>query len=407
MNTKDKIPVDNFDYDLPAERIAEFPLAERDKSKLLVYIKGSPIEHKTFSKLPDYIGPDKILVVNNTRVVKARLSFQKKTGAHIEILCINPVDPPDYEMAFQKTGSCIWKSIVGNLKKWKSQTIEKNFTYNGSDFKLTAEKEIQDKGTVDIRFSWNSDKLSFADILEINGTTPLPPYIRRKAVKLDQERYQTIYSKYKGSVAAPTAGLHLTDTVFNELKNRNIKLLEITLHVGPGTFQPVKEKNAYDHNMHTELFIADIEMIKHLIANYRKIIAVGTTTVRTLESLYWAGVKLMRSKPVNNQIIRLDQWEPYTMEQDIDTGESLDYLYKHMKRHAIEQLFGETQIMIVPGYKFRLTGGMITNFHLPKSTLLMLVAAFTGDSWREIYKYALQNDFRFLSYGDCSLLLNK
>lgn len=407
MKTKEKIPVADYNYNLPEGRIAEFPLPERDQSKLLVYIKGKPIEHNIFKNLPDYIDKDKILVINNTKVVKARLGFQKETGANIEILCVSPVDPPDFELAFQKTGSCTWKCIVGNLKKWKSPSVEKSFTHNGAGFELIAEKVSQEAGTVNIKFSWNSDILSFADILEITGTTPLPPYIKRKAVKLDQERYQTVYSKHEGSVAAPTAGLHLTDHVFDELKRKNIRLLEVTLHVGPGTFQPVKEKNAHDHKMHTEMFIVSRETVKNILNNYQKIIAVGTTTVRTLESMYWLGVKLMQSAPSDNEIISLGQWEHYDLQQDIASGTSLEYLYNYMRRNGLDQLFAETQIMIVPGYKFRITGGMVTNFHLPKSTLLMLVAAFTGDAWKDIYDYALDNDFRLLSYGDCSLLLNR
>ncbi len=405
MNTKDKISVNDYDYDLPEEKIAGFPMAERDSSKMLVYTKGRPIKHDTFRNLPEYIDPDKVVVINNTKVVKARLGFKKKTGANIEILCIIPVEPADYELAFQKTGSCTWNCMIGNLKKWKASAIEKSFLYNGTGYTLTAEKKSQDGSKVNIRFSWNCDEQSFADILDINGTTPLPPYIKRKAVKLDMERYQTVYSKYDGSVAAPTAGLHLTENVFNELKKKNIRLLEVTLHVGAGTFQPVKEKDAYNHEMHTEQFIVSRDMVRYLIDNYHKIIAVGTTTVRTLESLYWLGVKLMTTEH-DRGVIRLDQWEAYDLQQDIDTGISLEYLSDYMNKHNMDQLFAETQIMIIPGYRFRLTNGMITNFHLPKSTLLMLIAAFAGDSWKDIYNYALKNNFRFLSYGDCSLLLN-
>ena len=405
METKYKIAVNDYDYNLPEKKIAKFPLSERDKSKLLVYIKNKPIEHNTFRNLAEYIDSDKILVINNTKVIKARLNFQKKTGANIEVLCINPVEPPDYELAFQKTGSCVWKCMAGNLKKWKSSSIEKDFTYDGADYKLVAEKKIHDGNTLNIRFSWNNNKLNFADILEIIGTTPLPPYIKRKTTKLDQERYQTVYSKYKGSVAAPTAGLHLTEHAISELKEKNIKLLELTLHVGAGTFQPIKEKYAHNHEMHSEQIIISRDTVKHLLNNHKKIIAVGTTTVRTLESLYWLGVKL-KNHSHKTKIIKLNQWDAYDFQQDIDVRTSISYLYNYMEKYGLNQLFAETQIMIIPGYKFRLTGGMITNFHLPKSTLLLLVAAFTGNSWKDIYNYALNNDFRFLSYGDCSLLIN-
>jgi S-adenosylmethionine:tRNA ribosyltransferase-isomerase len=405
LKTINKIPVDNYDYDLPEVKIAAFPLPERDKSKLLVYVKDRPIVHDIFRNLPKYIDSEKVVVFNNTRVIQARLIFHKDTGSVIEILCLNPVDPADYEMVFQKTESCVWKCMVGNLKKWKTKTIEKEFAYNGSDYKLIAEKQEANGNSINIRFSWNNSGLNFADILEINGATPLPPYIKRKATGSDQERYQTIYSRYNGSVAAPTAGLHITECVLNKLVAKRIKLLELTLHVGAGTFQPIKEKYASDHKMHSEQFLISKDTIIILKNNIDKIIAVGTTTVRTLESIYWLGIKLKDQKNDINEIVRLNQWEAYDLPQDIEVRESLENLYNFMKNKGLEQLFAETQIMIVPGYKFRLTSGMITNFHMPKSTLLLLVAAFVGNSWRKIYEYALQNEFRFLSYGDCSLLM--
>jgi S-adenosylmethionine:tRNA ribosyltransferase-isomerase len=405
LKTINKIPVGNYDYDLPEAKIAAFPLPERDKSKLLVYVKDRPIVHDIFRNLPKYIDPEKVIVFNNTRVIQARLIFQKDTGSVIEIFCLNPFDPADYEMAFQKTESCVWKCMVGNLKKWKTKTIEKEFAYNGNIYKLIAEKQESSSNSVNIRFSWNNSGLNFADILEINGATPLPPYIKRKATRSDQERYQTIYSRYNGSVAAPTAGLHITEYVLNKLMAKRIKLLELTLHVGAGTFQPIKEKYASDHKMHSEQFLIRKDTIITLRNNIDKIVAVGTTTVRTLESIYWLGIKLKDQKNNINEIVRLHQWEAYNLPQDIELQESLENLYNFMKNKGLEQLFAETQIMIVPGYKFRLTSGMITNFHMPKSTLLLLVAAFVGNSWREIYEYALRNDFRFLSYGDCSLLM--
>lgn len=404
MNTIDKIHVKDYDYDLSEVKIASFPLPERDKSKLLVYVKGRPIVHDIFRNLPKYIDPEKVVVFNNTRVIQARLIFQKETGSTIEVLCLNPVEPPDYEMVFQKTKSCVWKCIVGNLKKWKTKTIEKEFDSKGKKYKLIAEKQEANGNSINIRFSWSNSKLNFADVLEINGATPLPPYIKRKAIRSDKERYQTIYSKYNGSVAAPTAGLHITEHVLNKLIANRIKLLELTLHVGAGTFQPIKENYASDHRMHTEQFIISKETITSLRNKTDKIIAVGTTTVRTLESIYWLGIKLKDHKN-KNEIVRLNQWEAYNLPQDTEVEESLDNLYHYMNNKGLNQLFAETQIMIIPGYKFRLTRGMITNFHMPKSTLLLLVAAFVGNSWKEIYEYALKNDFRFLSYGDCSLLM--
>ncbi len=405
MKTINKIPVDNYNYELPEGKIAYFPLPERDKSKLLVYVKGRPIVHDIFRNLPKYLDPEKVIVFNNTRVIQARLIFQKDTGSMIEILCLNPVEPPDYEMAFQKTEFCVWKCIVGNLKKWKTKTLEKEFYFNGNNYKLIAEKQGANENSINIRFSWNNSGLNFADILEINGVTPLPPYIKRKAVRSDRERYQTVYSKYNGSVAAPTAGLHITEYVLNKLIASRTKLLELTLHVGAGTFQPIKEKYAGDHRMHSEQFTISKDTVTKLRNNTDKIIAVGTTTVRTLESIYWLGIKLKDQKNNTNEIVRLNQWEAYNLPQDKEVEESLENLLNYMKNKGLNQLFAETQIMIIPGYKFRLTRGMITNFHMPKSTLLLLVAAFVGNSWKEIYEYALKNDFRFLSYGDCSLLM--
>jgi len=404
LKTINKISVEDYDYDLPEGKIASFPLPERDKSKLLVYVKGRPIVHDIFRNLPKYIAPEKVVVFNNTRVIQARLIFHKDTGSMIEILCLNPVVPPDYEMAFKKTKSCVWKCIVGNLKKWRTKTIEKEFDFNGYKYKLIAEKQEANDNSVNIRFSWNNSGFNFADVLEINGATPLPPYIKRKAIKSDRERYQTIYSKYNGSVAAPTAGLHITEHVLNKLIANRIKLVELTLHVGAGTFQSIKEKYATNHRMHSEQFIISKETITTLRNNTDKIIAVGTTTVRTLESIYWLGTKLKDHKN-NNEIVRLNQWEAYNLPQDTEVEESLENLYQYMNNKGLNQLFAETQIMIIPGYKFRLTRGMVTNFHMPKSTLLLLVGAFVGNSWKEIYEYALKNDFRFLSYGDCSLLM--
>lgn len=405
MNIRNKIPVDEYYYDLPERKIAAYPLSERDKSKLLIYVKGKPIEYDVFHNLAKYIDSGKIVIFNNTKVIQARLIFRKETGANIEILCLNPVEPTDYELAFQNTKSCVWKCVVGNLKKWKTGTIELEFTHNSVDYKLIAKKEKQDNNTINIRFSWNNDRLNFADILEINGATPLPPYIKREAIRLDKKRYQTIYSKYNGSVAAPTAGLHISEYVLKELSIKGIKLLELTLHVGAGTFQPIKEKYANDHKMHSEQFIISKDAVKTLMNNIDNTIAIGTTTVRTLESIYWLGIKVRDQKNNSNEIVRLDQWEAYSLQQDIDVRKSLEYLDDYMNNNRLDQLFAETQIMIIPGYKFRLTRGMITNFHLPKSTLLLLVAAFVGSSWKEVYEYALKNEFRFLSYGDCSLLL--
>jgi S-adenosylmethionine:tRNA ribosyltransferase-isomerase len=400
-----KIPADNYNYSLPPERIAAFPLPERDKSKLLIYVKNKPVVHDLFINLAKYIDKEHVVVFNNTKVIQARLNFTKDTGANIEIFCLNPVKPDNYEAAFKKKGSCVWNCMAGNLKKWKTNIIQKEFLFEGLVYRLTAKKLKREGNRINIEFKWDNNKLSFADILEITGVTPLPPYIKRKAVKSDKERYQTIYSKYYGSVAAPTAGLHMSENVITDLKSKNINLVEITLHVGADTFQPVKEKYANDHMMHSEPFIINIDAMTALRNNPDRIIALGTTTVRTLESLYWLGVKIKQDGISGNEITGLGQWEPYNLRQDVDRTESLNSIIAYMKSNGIDRLIAETRFMIVPGYKFRLAKGIITNFHLPKSTLLLLVAAFAGDSWRDIYSYALKNDFRFLSYGDCSLLI--
>jgi S-adenosylmethionine:tRNA ribosyltransferase-isomerase len=295
--------------------------------------------------------------------------------------------------------------MAGNLKKWKTNEIQKEFLHEGFVYRLTAKRLQRVGNLINIEFTWNNNRLSFADILEITGATPLPPYIKRKAVESDKKRYQTIYSKYYGSVAAPTAGLHITKNVISELESKNIKLIEITLHVGADTFQPVKEKYANDHMMHSEPFTINLDAIRVIRNNTDRIIALGTTTVRTLESLYWLGVKLNKESASINERTELGQWEPYNLRQDVDRTESLDKIIDCMKSNGMDRLVVETRFMIVPGYKFRLVKGIITNFHLPRSTLLLLVAAFAGDSWRDIYHYALHNDFRFLSYGDCSLLI--
>jgi S-adenosylmethionine:tRNA ribosyltransferase-isomerase len=400
-----KIPADDYNYYLPPERIAAFPLPERDKSKLLIYVKNKPIVHDLFINLAKYLDKEHVLVFNNTKVIQARLNFTKDTGANIEIFCLNPLNPADYEEAFNKKGSCVWNCMAGNLKKWKTNEIQKEFMFEGLVYRLTAKKLEREGDRINIEFKWDNNKLSFGDILENTGATPLPPYIKRKAVKSDKVRYQTIYSKYYGSVAAPTAGLHMSENVISELKSNDINLVEITLHVGADTFQPVKEKYARDHIMHSEPFIINLDAIRVVRNNPDRIIALGTTTVRTLESLYWLGVKLKEEDMGNNEITGLGQWEPYKLRQDVDRIESLDNIIDYMQLNGMDRLIAETRFMIVPGYKFRLAKGIITNFHLPKSTLLLLVAAFAGDSWRDIYSYALQNDFRFLSYGDCSLLI--
>jgi S-adenosylmethionine:tRNA ribosyltransferase-isomerase len=399
------IDINDYDYDLPEDRIAQYPSAERDKSQLLIY-KNDKIGSDVFSNIDEYLPPDSLLVFNNTRVIRARILFRKETGAVIEILCLEPVCPSDYTFSFGSKETVEWKCIVGNLKKWKKGIIVTPFKYNGNSYNLCAENIHPEGEAWRIRFSWNNREISFGEVIEATGHIPLPPYINREGEAKDIERYQTIYSSIKGSVASPTAGLHFTGDVFEKLKTRGIKTIELTLHVGAGTFQPVKVKNIYNHKMHREHFIINTKTIELLFENHSNIIAVGTTSVRTLESLYWLGVRLIQNQPCISQSFSLGQWEVYDIETDISVERSLGTLLNFLYEQNLEYLEASTSIMIVPGYNFRITNGMITNFHQPCSTLLMLISAWTGNRWKDIYAYALKNNFRFLSYGDSSLLLS-
>jgi S-adenosylmethionine:tRNA ribosyltransferase-isomerase len=398
------ININNYDYDLPADRIAQYPVKERDKSKLLIFRDGN-IGEDTFSNIDEYLPPDSLLVFNNTRVIRARILFYKKTGALIEILCLEPVAPSDYALSFGSKEPVEWKCIIGNLKKWKSSILVTTFKYKSKQYNLNAEKLQQDGDAWKIRFSWNCQEIGFGEVIESVGHIPLPPYIDRKDEIEDNERYQTIYSRIKGSVAAPTAGLHFTDYVLEKIKGRGIKSAQLTLHVGAGTFQPVKTEDIYRHEMHCEHFSIDSDTIQLLIENLGKIIAVGTTSVRTLESLYWLGVRLIQDMSCNTNIFSLGQWEPYELETVISPHDSLEAILNFMNRIKSDYLQATTSIMIIPGYEFRITNGMVTNFHQPRSTLLLLISAWTGNRWKDIYSYALKNRFRFLSYGDSSLLL--
>ncbi|MGC1391785.1 MAG: S-adenosylmethionine:tRNA ribosyltransferase-isomerase [Bacteroidales bacterium] len=398
------IDINDYDYELPSDRIAQYPVEERDMSQLLIHKEGK-IEKDIFRNIGDYLPPDSLLVFNNSRVIRARILFQKDTGANIEILCLEPFRPSEYSLSLDSIESVEWKCIVGNLKKWKKGILMTPFKYNGNQYTLSAERIISIGEAWCIRFSWNCSNISFGEVLERTGHIPLPPYITREDSKQDIERYQTIYSSIEGSVAAPTAGLHFTDDVFERIKARGIKSAELTLHVGAGTFQPVKTKNIYEHEMHCEHFSININTIELIIENLGKVIPVGTTSVRTLESLYWLGVKLIQKHSDMIAHFSLGQWEAYKLSPNVPVKESLEALvsYIHMGNSII--LHADTSIIIVPGYEFRLTNGMITNFHQPRSTLLLLISALTGNEWKDIYTFALENSFRFLSYGDSSLLL--
>ena len=396
-----KIKIEDYSYDLPQGRIAKFPLDQRDHSKLLVY-RNKKITHTFFYNLPQILPENSLLVLNNTKVVYARLIFHKPTGARIEIFILNPIDPNEYTEAFSAKGHATWACIVGNLRKWKTGVLEKKFTISDKEYTLKARRIGQQEDSQIIQFTWDNE-LTFSEVLDHVGLVPIPPYLNRQATETDKNTYQTIYSKFEGSVAAPTAGLHFTEKVFDDLKQKNIQTAEITLHVGAGTFKPVKTPTIGDHPMHTEYFTIDLQNLKKIRENLGNITAVGTTTTRTLESLYWLGQKLYNGQ--TDWFI--SQWEPYQTKAKITTEQALDTLINWLQTNKLTRLEAWTQIIIVPGYKFKIVNRLITNFHQPRSTLLLLIAAFVGDDWRKIYQYALKNDFRFLSYGDSSILWGK
>jgi S-adenosylmethionine:tRNA ribosyltransferase-isomerase len=399
-----QLSIKEYDYPLPDERIAKFPLFQRDSSQLLLYQEG--IINKTiFRALPDYLPPNSLLVRNNTRVVQARLIFFRKTGARIELFCLEPFSPLDYALMFQQRGSCEWIGLVGNAKKWKEDVLIRFFEIEGSRFALKATRVASRGMSYILRFEWDAP-ISFASLLEIVGELPIPPYLNRKVQQSDKDTYQTVYSKIEGSVAAPTAGLHFTDSVLADLQQKGFSWTDITLHVGAGTFQPVKSAAMIDHEMHTESMVISRAVIKRLLTHRTPIIAVGTTSVRTLESLYFLGRQLLLNK--NACDFHVNQWTPYEKTAfNPSTQETLEALLDYIDRHGLNEFHAATQILIAPGYTFHLVNGLITNFHQPRSTLLLLIAAFVGNDWQRIYEYALQNNFRFLSYGDSSLLLPK
>jgi S-adenosylmethionine:tRNA ribosyltransferase-isomerase len=402
-NQMRNIDINDYDYDLPLDRIAQYPVSERDGSQLLIY-KDSHISKDVFRNISRYLPSDSLLVFNNTRVIRARLLFRKESGANIEILCLEPLQPSNYSSSFGSKDSVEWKCIIGNLKKWKSGRLVTSFIYNNEYHKLFAEK-LQDQGeTVNIRFSWTAD-MSFGEVIEHTGHIPLPPYINRSDEQIDSIRYQTVYSSIDGSVAAPTAGLHFTDKVFAEIQSRGITKAELTLHVGAGTFKPIKSNNVLNHEMHCEHFSIDKKTIE-LIGDFKgNIIPVGTTSVRTLESIYWLGIKLLKKTDDLSEGFSLKQWESYDLPGTTSVKESMRAISEYLDKENLTSLRASTSIIIVPGYKFKIISGIITNFHQPRSTLLLLISAFTGMKWKELYIFALNNNFRFLSYGDSSLLL--
>lgn len=405
-----QIQIKDFNYDLPDNRIAKFPLAERDRSKLLVYRHGK-VSEDTFTSLPSYLPQGELMVFNNTKVIQARLHFRKETGALIEIFCLEPLVPHDYALMFQQTGHCRWSCLVGNLKKWKGGSLQRTVDINGENITLSATRG-ENMGTSHlIDFTWNGN-VTWAEILEAIGELPIPPYLNRETQESDKETYQTVYSKIKGSVAAPTAGLHFTDKVLAELDAHGIDREEVTLHVGAGTFKPVKSEHIEGHEMHTEYICVHRSTIDKLIAHEGKCIAVGTTSVRTLESLYYIGVTLSKHPDASEDELHVKQWAPYeyaakTAEsgKELTTLQALELVREYLIRHNLPALHTSTQIIIAPGYEYHIVKMMVTNFHQPQSTLLLLVSAFVKGDWRTIYDYALSHDFRFLSYGDSSLLI--
>ena len=406
------IRISDYNYPLPDERIAKFPMAQRDHSKLLVYRHGV-VTDDVFFHLPDYLPQGALMVFNNTKVIQARMHFRKSTGALIEIFLLEPFLPADYEQMFQATGSCEWICLIGNQKKWKEGELVRNLSWKGRDLQVRAVRMGEHGTGQRIAFSWhdlsdgnNLPPVSFAEVIDSIGELPIPPYLNRETQESDKTTYQTVYSKIKGSVAAPTAGLHFTDDVLQALDRHGIDREELTLHVGAGTFKPVKSEEIEGHEMHTEYVCVKRHTIEKLIAHQAHAIAVGTTSVRTLESLYYMGLKLQQNPEATEEELHVEQWEPYQQEQTpIPPVQALENILAWMDRRGLQSLHSSTQIIIAPGYEYKIVKILITNFHQPQSTLLLLVSAFVKGDWHTIYDYALKHDFRFLSYGDSSVLI--
>ena len=423
MDTK-HIKISDYNYDLPDERIAKFPIAQRDHSKLLVYKHGE-VSDDVFHHLPTYLPQGALMIFNNTKVIQARLHFRKETGALIEVFLMEPAEPTDYELMFQTTGHCSWLCMIGNLKKWKEGTLKRDFEIKGNKLTLSAtmrrgdalgseaQKMVAKGGGTNywVDFDWDNDKVSFAEILEAVGELPIPPYLNRKTEESDKTTYQTVYSKIKGSVAAPTAGLHFTDAVLKDLDAHGIDREEVTLHVGAGTFKPVKSLEIEGHQMHTEYIVVHRRSLEKLIKHECRVIAVGTTSVRTIESLYYMGVHLLKHPDANEEDLHVKQWDPYELSEDgnlvdgITPMQAIQAIIDYLDRNGLEALHSSTQIIIAPGYQYKIVKMLVTNFHQPQSTLLLLVSAFLNGDWKKVYDYALSHDFRFLSYGDSSLLI--
>lgn len=408
MNDPKHIHIADYDYPLPDERIAKYPKEVRDESKLLLYKHGE-ISEDTFFNLPNYINKGELMVFNNTKVIQARLHFHKQTGALIEVFCLEPHTPHDYQLNFSTTRRVTWTCLIGNLKKWKEGRLERNIRVGNKDIVLTAERVGVSGTGHEVVFDWGDDSIAFSEVLEAIGELPIPPYLNRETEESDLKTYQTVYSKIKGSVAAPTAGLHFTERVLKALDDKGVERNEITLHVGAGTFKPVKSEEIGGHPMHSEWIAVKRESIERLLAHGGKCVAVGTTSVRTLESLYYVGVIIHRNPKAHADDLRVPQWMPYeyaaSPETKLSTIEALQAILDWMNREQLPVLHTATQIIIAPGYNYHVVKAIVTNFHQPKSTLLLLVSALIGNDWHRVYNYALNHDFRFLSYGDSSLLI--
>ncbi|WP_186756634.1 S-adenosylmethionine:tRNA ribosyltransferase-isomerase [Echinicola salinicaeni] len=401
MESRPEIKLSDYQYELPDERIAKFPLEKRDHSKLLHFEKGE-IDHHRFYDLPELLPNDSLMVFNNTKVIPARLIFKRTSGAKIEIFLLQPIAPNQVinEVMIHE-GPVIWEAMIGNLKKWKDdEVLEGLAIINDKEVKVSA--TLEDRTSRHVKISWDAMHIPFASIVEASGEVPLPPYLNRKATSEDKPRYQTVYSQKEGAVAAPTAGLHFTDDVLNQLSEKGIKKEYLTLHVGAGTFQPIKDENVTEHPMHSEQVVVRKENIKNLLAHDGNIIAVGTTSMRSLESIYWFGVKLLNEEDKLFLIPKLYPYQNHSIKASLK--ESLNAILDFMEEENLEEITGSTEIFIMPGYHFKVCNGLLTNFHQPGSTLILLVAAFTKNRWKNIYKEALSQDYRFLSYGDSSLL---
>ena len=394
-----EIHIEDYNYPLPDERIAKYPLPERDSSKLLYYVGGC-VNEFVFRNLPGLLPKNSLMVFNDTKVVPARMHFQRPTGAQIEIFCLEPVDPVEYNTAFAATERCTWKCVIGNARRWKDDILTLYRPESIPDMGLTARLLERNGQTGIVEFSW-TDGSSFSRVLEVCGTIPIPPYLNRSSESIDTERYQTLYARIRGSVAAPTAGLHFTDAVLKRIREKGIDMETVCLHVGAGTFLPVKSSLVSEHPMHREPFTVSLQLLKDICRSDKTLIAVGTTSVRTLESLYYVGVSCLEKGAPED----VRQWAPYEREYPYSTKESLEAIIRYLEENGLEELKVGTRIIIVPGFRFRLVDRMVTNFHQPESTLILLVSAFVGGDWRTIYDYALSHDFRFLSYGDSSLLV--